>query len=63
MTWISNPTPVEEPGMWHLRREDEGSMEFVHRLNGEVVNLEREPQRQLSDASIYSRATDHTERR
>jgi hypothetical protein len=37
MTWISNPTSVAEPGMWHLRKEDEGSMEFVHRRTGEVI--------------------------
>jgi hypothetical protein len=37
MTWISNPTPVAEPGMWHLRKEDEDSMEFVHRRTGEVL--------------------------
>ncbi len=30
-------TPVAEPGMWHLRKEDEGYMEFVHRRTGEVV--------------------------
>ena len=40
MTWISNPTPVAEPGMWHLRKEDDGSMEFVHRRTGEVEVLE-----------------------
>ena len=37
MTWISNPSPVAEPGMWHLRTETEGYMEFVHRRTGEVV--------------------------
>lgn len=30
-------TPVAEPGMWHLRTEAEGYMEFVHRRTGEVV--------------------------
>jgi hypothetical protein len=30
-------TPVAEPGMWQLRKEDEGYMEFVHRRTGEVV--------------------------
>jgi hypothetical protein len=30
-------TPVAEPGMWHLRKEDDGSMEFVHRRTEEVV--------------------------
>jgi hypothetical protein len=30
-------TPVAEPGMWHLRKEDCGSMEFVHRRTREVV--------------------------
>ena len=39
MTWISNPTPIAEPGMWHLRKEGDGSMEFVHRRTGEVVVL------------------------
>jgi hypothetical protein len=28
-----------------------------------VPKLKRKPQRQLTDASIYSRATDYTERR
>jgi hypothetical protein len=37
MTWIPNPTPVAEPGMWHLRTEDAGCMEFVHRRTKEVV--------------------------
>jgi hypothetical protein len=32
-------------------------------LRADAPSLERELQRQLSDASIYSRATDHTERR
>jgi hypothetical protein len=32
-------TPVAEPGMWHLRTEAEGYMEFVHRRTGEVVLL------------------------
>ena len=39
MTWISSPTPVAEPDMWHLRKENDGSMEFVHRRTGEVVVL------------------------
>ena len=37
MTWISNPSAVAEPGMWHLRTEAEGYMEFVHRRTGEVL--------------------------
>jgi hypothetical protein len=37
MTWISNPTPVAEPGMWHPRKEDDGYLEIVHRRTGEVV--------------------------
>ena len=40
MTWISNPTPVAEPGMWHLRKEDDDYLEFVHRRTGEVVVFE-----------------------
>jgi hypothetical protein len=32
-------TPVGEPGMWHLRKEDDGYLEFVHRRTGEVVVL------------------------
>jgi hypothetical protein len=28
---------VAEPGMWHLRKEADGSMEFVHRRTGEVL--------------------------
>jgi hypothetical protein len=35
--WISNPTPVPEPGMWHLRKEADGYAEFVHRRTGEVL--------------------------
>jgi hypothetical protein len=30
-------TPVAEPGRWHLRKEDEGFLEFVHRQTGEVI--------------------------
>ena len=30
-------TPVAEPGMRHLRKEDDGSMEFVRRRTGEVL--------------------------
>jgi hypothetical protein len=37
MMWISNHTPAAEPGRWHLRKEDDGSIEFVHRRTGEVV--------------------------
>jgi hypothetical protein len=33
-------TPVAEPGMWHLRKEDDDYLEFVHRRTGEVVVLE-----------------------
>jgi len=32
-------------------------------LRADAPDLERESQRQLSDASIYSRASDHTETR
>ncbi len=32
-------TPVDEPGMWHLRTDTEDYMEFVHRRTGEVVVL------------------------
>jgi hypothetical protein len=32
-------TPVAEPGMWHVRMETEGYMEFVHRRTGEVVHV------------------------
>jgi hypothetical protein len=32
-------TPVAEPRMWHLRKEGDGSMEFVPRRTGEVVLL------------------------
>jgi hypothetical protein len=39
MMWISNPTAVAEPGMWHLRTEREGYMEFVHRRTGKVIAL------------------------
>jgi hypothetical protein len=39
VTWISNPTPVAGPGMWHLRKEDDDYLEFVHRRTGEVVVL------------------------
>jgi hypothetical protein len=39
MTWISNPTAVAEPGMWHLRKEDDDYLEFVHRRTGEVIVL------------------------
>jgi len=28
---------VAEPGMWHLRQEDDGYAEFVHLRTGEVV--------------------------
>jgi hypothetical protein len=28
---------VAEPGMWHLRKEGDGYLEFVHRRTGEVV--------------------------
>ncbi len=37
MTWISNPSPVAEPDMWHLRQEADGNAEFVHRRTGEVL--------------------------
>ena len=39
MTCISNIAPVAEPGMWHLRKEDDGSMEFVHRRTAIVAPL------------------------
>ena len=39
MTWISNPTAIAEPGMWHLRKEPRRLLEFVHRRTGEVVVL------------------------
>jgi hypothetical protein len=35
-------TPVAEPGMWHLREETKGYMEFVHLRTGEVLILQEE---------------------
>jgi hypothetical protein len=32
-------TPVAEPGMWHLRKETDAYMEFVHLRTGEVLIL------------------------
>ena len=43
MTWISNPSPVAEPGMWHLRKEADGNAEFVHRRTGESPHFSERP--------------------
>ena len=37
---LPSVTLVAEPGMWHLRTEAEGRMEFFHRRTGEVVVFE-----------------------
>jgi hypothetical protein len=39
---VVHPSPERQwqPGMWHLRTETEGYMEFVHRRTGEFVLLE-----------------------
>lgn len=48
MTWISNPTPVAEPGMWHLQTEAEGYIDFVHRRTGEVTRSRKAARKKTS---------------
>ncbi len=50
-------TPVAEPGMWHLRKEDDGSMEFVHRRLGKSLPWERPQPHQNVQAGPTAPAT------